>query len=237
MQLLNSFLFNRTLIIELLLSGYLSAISFSYSAAQVTSKTVKNDRPQFEAFITLGVPRMTGLDQAITQQLSIVTELGGSYFSSLISKDKLIKIGLSYQEYLYLVDARFTNSGQSLLEPTPSNYKQNEISLGFFKAPLLLCFYKNNTTINIGSYFSYLIKSRNKHKIDNSTFKSSSPIDRKFHVGLQGELDLILKESNKLRNGLILGTRLEYQLSRYIGDSRSFKPFSLSFKLGISFSN
>ena len=123
---------------------------------------------------------------------------------------------------------------------TPANSKQSKMEFTTIRVPIyiqaLLEGYKETgkySTISIGPTVEFVLAAKQQAKINGNTVKENASIDRKINLGIGMEMGMYKKISkNKLFK---FGYGINYNLTDYLKQNKSFKPLSLIFKIGIAF--
>jgi hypothetical protein len=219
----------------LYLSGLISFLSASSFSQQ--NNNAQDQYPRWQITTGIGLIGMTSLPSAsgIDQQISLGAKLDATYNLQLSGKHYL-SMGLGFESNRHIVDGFFIKSvGQYNFSITPPNYKQHEMSLNFLNVPILYKYrWLNTSSVSIGPYAGYLISSNSKYKIDIDKFEADAPVEIKFRWGLQGEWEVFNFYNTKHKTGSVLGMGVQYQISNYLDEGRSFKPLFAYFKFGIA---
>ncbi len=211
-------------------------ICFLASSSFSQQKNNENGNyPRWQITAGIGGLIMTDLPSGIDQQICLGVKFDAGY-NLLLSGKHYLTVGIGYENNSYIVDGYFTkNNDQFNFSITPDNYKQHEMSLHYLNVPILYKYrWLNTGSVSIGPYAGYLIGSNSKYKIGNDKFEADAPIENKFRWGLQGEWEFFNFSNTKNKSGSIFGMGVQYQLSKNLNDSRSFKPLFAYFKFGIA---
>ena len=87
--------------------------------------------------------------------------------------------------------------------------------------------------IGIGPYFEYMINPTQSYKIGIESHTMRPPIQNKLNYGFAAELSLYSKLTNKTPFSFNAG--FTYQISDYLTNASSFKPFAPYLRIGIGF--
>ena len=218
----------------LYLSGLLCLfVSFSFSQL---STTISGDYPRFSITTGIGTIAMTGLPSGIDQQTSLGVKFDFTY-NFKISGQHYLSLGLDYETSNQVVDGYFTKeNGQYGFSITPPNYKQHELRMQYLNMPVLYKYrWLNTSAVSIGPFIGYLIDAESRYKISSKKYKNDALIENKFRWGLQFEAEFLNLSTLKNKTGVSFAFGCQYQLSNYLNDSRSFKPFFPYLKLGFTF--
>lgn len=178
---------------------------------------------------------MTNRPAGIDEQTSIGAKLEVNYNLKLSVKH-YITLGIGFEGSRHIADGYFTkNNGQYNFSITPANYKQHELMLNYLNFPVLYKYrWLNTSSVSIGPYAGFLLGCKSKYKIGTDKFDADAPIENKFRWGLQGEWEVFNFHRANDKSAAVFGMGIQYQLSNYLKDSRSFKPLFGYVKIGIA---
>lgn len=191
--------------------------------------------PRFQFSSGIGLVKATNLPAGIDEQIAFGTKIDFNYHLQLSGKH-YVTVGIGYENNRHIMDGLFSkNNNQYAFSITPAIFKQHELILQYLQFPVLYKYrWLNTSSISIGPYAGLLIDSKSKYKIGSGKFDGEAPLQNKLRWGLQAECELLSVSDAKSKTGSVFGIGLQYQFSKHLQDSRSFKPFFLYFKVGIT---
>lgn len=194
--------------------------------------------------ITLGLTGYFPLQKP--SNVNVVSGSGGfiGYSKTFTLKDRwVLNPQLQLGAGRLIMDGMFTKDKDKYsFDVTPPDYKQSVLNFYTLRLPVLLKYgigqgnneHKPSVYIGIGPYVEYLLAAQQHYKIGNNTTKERAPIQNKFQYGVATELSIYGKEITKnLGFSLHVGTQV--QLSDFLTDKTSFKPFAPYIRLGLDF--
>ena len=73
-----------------------------------------------------------------------------------------------------------------------------------------------------------------KYKIVTAKFDQNMEVDNKLNWGLRLDMDVFSINKNSSKAGAHFGLGAQYQVSKYLSNGNSFKPFFAYFRFGIN---
>lgn len=217
-------------IIALLLFQSIFVLAFAQ-----TQKSITDAYPRFSIAAGGGFVSMHRLPSGVDEQISTAFRLDLRYNLPLADRH-YISIGVGYESNRHIVDGFFYKSlsDEYQFDLTPPNFKQHELQMQYINVPV---FYKyrwmNTAGINVGPFFGWLIDAQSKYKMFTTKYKEDAPVENKFRWGLQAESE-VMTFNKRARGGTIASFGFQYQLSDFLNEGRSFRPFLGYVKLGIA---
>lgn len=158
-----------------------------------------------------------------------------------LSKDKIyLSTGLGYHGGLFILDGYFhTQAGANVFSTIPDTYKLNELVMGSIEIPALLRLLvwgtgTNGLAVSPGAYIAYLVQKKHRYKAGNARYDEKFLVDNPFQWGVIFDVGTIGNGNSGKRPGASFGFGLKYQVSNFLGSSRSFNPLLLYLRIGIS---
>lgn len=218
---------------------YTSCLILLYSFTTNAQNTLDTTYVSCQLNLDLGLTTLSGLPDQVDQQVSTAAHIGLMKNIHVAKKRYYIATGLEYVEGRYIADGHFTQNGNEYnFELTPGNYKQHETVIRSLRVPVIFKLMPRmpSQALGIGVYADYILDAKSKYKIDTEHYQSDAPIENKFGMGLEMDMEFLLtkKTFRYQRFTSVLGYGFRYQLTNYLKGSRSFHPLSGFIRLGFA---
>lgn len=209
-------------------------VSFYFSNAQL-KRTLSGAYPRFSLATGGGIVKMSNLAEDVDEQVSLGFKIDFLYNLKLVDRHHLT-IGVGYEANRHIADGFFfkNSNGQFGFGITQPAWKQHELKMQYIDIPVLYKYrWLNTSAVSVGPFVGWLIDAKNEYKMLTSHFKGDVPVENKFRWGLRTEVE-IMSFNNNARGGSNFSFGFQYQLSDYLKDAKSFKPFFGYVKFGIA---